>query len=158
MMSAPSSDHLRPRTPLGPIVWGLCLAVGAAALTGSLVRQRFVATADADPASDPRAHVAWCTGELLSLRVELEEATLQELTGHSARAELTRAEQVRRRSWNDRLAEVSGRCQHSDLAQNSALGLQELATRYVGVVDELHQLRCGLAAAVDSTLTHLKND
>jgi hypothetical protein len=132
--------------------------VGALALTGSLVRQRFIATADADPASHPRAHVAWCTGELLSLRVELEEAMLQELTGHGARAELTRAEQVRRRSWNARLAQVAGRCQHSDLAQNSALGLQELAERYVRLVDELHALRTGLVAAVDSTLTHLKND
>ena len=158
MMSAPSSDHLRPRTLLGPIVWGLCLAVGAAALTGSLVRQRFSATADADPASYPEAHRAWCTGELLSLRAELEEAMLQELTGHGRRAELTRAEQVRRRSWNARLAEVSGRCQHSDLVQNSALGLHELAERYVRVVDELHELRTGLAAAVDNTLTHLKND
>jgi hypothetical protein len=158
MMSAPSSDHLRPRTPLGPILWGLSLTAAATALIGSLVVQRFMATADADPERFPKAHVAWCTGELLSLRVELEEAMLQELTGHGTRPELTRAEQVRRRSWNARLAEVSGRCRHSDLAQNSAQGLQELADRYVHVVDELHDLRTGLAQAVDSTLTHLKND
>lgn len=157
-MSAPSSHHLRPRSPWATALWGLALTAGAVALTGSIIRQRFVSTAEADPAGWPQAHVAWCTGELLGLRVELEEAMLQELSGPSAKADLTRAEQVRRRSWNERLAEVSRRCQHSDLAQNSALGLAELAGRYVTVVDDLHGLRVGLAAAVDRTLSHLKND
>lgn len=157
-MSAPSPHHLRPRPLFASILWGIALTAGAVALTGSIVRQRFVATSDADPAGWPQAHLAWCTGELLELRVELEEAMLQELSGSSGKPELTRAEQVRRRSWSERLAEISRRCQHSDLAQNSALGLQELAGRYVAVVDELHALRVGLAASVDRTLSHLKND
>lgn len=157
-MSAPASKKIRARTTASTYVWVFALGTGALMLTASLVRQRFVPIEQADPAQFPRAHRVWCTGELLSLRVELEEAMLQELTGHGARPELTRAEQVRRRTWGERLKSVSGRCQHSDLAQNGALGLEELAGRFVAVVDELHTLRTGLAAAVDNTLSHLKND
>jgi hypothetical protein len=53
---------------------------------------------------------------------------------------------------------VRARCTHSDLVVNSGMGLDELAGRYTKLIDELLALRMGLAASVDNTLSHLKND
>lgn len=157
-MPAPSSHHLPRQARWAPLVYAAALLWSGGALVGSLVNHLFVPIERADPSSLAQAHLAWCTGEMMGLRAELEEALAQELGAPAVSSDLTRAEKVRRRSWNDRLAAVSSRCQHSDLAKNSALGLAELADRYGHIVDDLQYTRVALSQAVDATLDHLKND
>lgn len=152
------SSHLPRQTRLPTLVYAATLLWTGGALIGSLVNHLFVPIERAEPTASSANHVPWCTGELLGLRVELEEALLQELASRGVKADLTRAEQMRRRSFNDRLQAISARCQHSDLAKNSALGLAELDARYGHIIDDLHQTRVRLAQAVDATLDHLKND
>lgn len=155
-MSAARQPSFRPARTLGLALYGLCLMAGTLALTGSLVHERFSTVERADPGATHRAHRVWCKGALLSLRSELEEAFLQELAARRSPTDLSRAEQVRRSHFKTRLDAVRARCDHSDLAINSAMGLAELNDRYSTLMDELYSLRTGLADAVDHTLMHLK--
>lgn len=136
-------------------VYGCCLLFGATALFGSIGLQLWGPTGAHDGAR-PHRHRVFCTGQLCSLRQELEDATLQDLSHTRRPGELARIEAVRRRTWRDRLAEVTRRCADLPAHTEAAQALLALESRYADLLDAMHAVRGGMAAPLDEALHALK--